>query len=118
MIYIKGKNKAVSDVLSRIPDFYKMKAVELCPPEVHKMISSDELKDARDEDERYMRLCHDPQMLTRLKLKVNEQRLLETEEGQLCVPQNDVLRYKLALEAHEPLFSGHFGGDKTLAAVE
>ena len=95
-----------------------MKAIELCPPEVYKMISGDELRDARDKDERYVRLCHDVQMLARFKMKVNEQRLLETEEGQLCVPQNDVLRYKLALEAHEPLFSGHFGVDKTLAAIK
>ena len=34
---------------------------------------------------------------------------------QVCVPNDCVLRYKLMLEAHEPLFAGHFCVDKTLA---
>ena len=58
--YIKGKENAVPDALSRTPDFYEMKAIELCPPEVHQLVSKDDMKEARGGDERYLRLCADP----------------------------------------------------------
>ena len=116
--YIKGKENAVPDALSRTPEFYEVKAIELCPPEVHQMVSKDDMKEARDQDERYLRLCNDPSTLMRLKMRVNGEGFLETEEGQWCVPNNDALQYKLALEAHEPFFSGHFGLDKTLTTVQ
>ena len=69
-------------------------------------------------DFRYNNLKNNPTALARLRLSVNSQGYLETEKGQICVPNNDALRYKLALEAHEPLFAGHFGYWKTYDTVQ
>ena len=51
-------------------------------------------------------------------MKCNDSGILETFSGQICVPNNDVLRYKLVLEAHEPLFAGHFSERKTLEQIK
>ena len=34
------------------------------------------------------------------------------------MPQDDILRYKLTLESHEPIFVGHFSEKKTLEHVK
>ena len=66
---------------------------------------------------KFLRLCDDPGMMARLQMRVNDQRFLETNDGQLYIPQDDILRYKLALEAHEPLFSCLFDAEKTLSTL-
>ena len=37
--------------------------------------------------------------------------------GRVIVPENTLLKAKLVLEAHEPLFCGHFGAKKTTEVV-
>ena len=116
--YIKGKDNVVPDALSRTPEFYSMiGAIELMPPSPHITIETSALVDAMMHDVKYKTLCSDPELCMKLNLRMSAQGLLETEGGQVCVPNDDVLRYKLVLEAHEPLFTGHFSERKTLEHV-
>ena len=115
--YIKGKDNHVPDALSRTPAFYTIKAIELLPMSPQLQIHSQTLQEALANDVRYTQLCNDPDKCDELKLSCNAQGLLQTSSGQICVPNNDVLRYKIVLEAHEPLFAGHFGERKTLDTV-
>ena len=115
--YIKGKDNMVPDALSRTPEFYSIGAIELMPPSPHITIETSALVDAMMHDVKYKTLCSDPELCMKLYLRRSAQGLLETEGGQVCVPNDDVLRYKLVLEAHEPLFAGHFSERKTLEHV-
>ena len=116
--YIKGKDNVVSDALSRTPEFYETKAIHLMPPSPHAVVDMDELREAAHNDVKYSNLCKDAVLCNKLKLVCNTSGLLETTCKQVCVPMNDVLRYKLVLEAHEPVFSGHFSERKTLEKVK
>ena len=115
--YIKGNDNVVPDALSRTPEFYSIGAIELMPPSPHITIETSALVDAMMHDVKYKTLCSDPELCMKLNLRMSTQGLLETEGGQVCVPNDDVLRYKLVLEAHEPLFAGHFSERKTLEHV-
>ena len=117
VIYIKGKDNHVPDALSRTPAFYTIKAIELLPASPQLQINTQTLQDALANDARYTLLCNDPIKCTELKLSCNAQGLLQTSSGQICILNDDVLRYKIVLESHEPLFAGHFGGRKTLDNV-
>ena len=81
------------------------------------MIEVDEFEQARQADDRYIEVVKDQSIRDMLDLLLNHQGALETKDHRVCVPNNDALRYKLVLEAHEPLYSGHFGYTRTLAAV-
>ena len=72
------------------------------------------MREAAERDDKYRILCQDSAKCIELRLKVNDHGLLETTQKQICVPQDDILRYKLALESHEPVFVGHFSEKKTL----
>ena len=115
--YIKGEDNCVPDALSRTPAFYTIKAIEFLPTTPHSQLNAQTLQDALNHDSKYAQLCRDPSKCSELKLVCNSQGLLETSTGQICVPNDDVLRYKIALEAHEPLFAGHFSERKTLDHV-
>ena len=116
--YIKGKDNVIPDALSRTPLFYDVKAIEFLPSTPHAMIDTHTLQEAMNNDDKYKTLCHNESLCEKLKLKCNENGLLETSQGQICVPPNDILRYKIVLEAHEPLFAGHFSERKTLEVVK
>ena len=107
--YIKGKDNAVPDALSRTPAFYEVKALELIPKAPHHMITADEFEQAMQADHRYMTVVEDADARKVLDFHVNKQGALETRDHRVCVPNDDTLRYKLVLEAYEPLYSGHFG---------
>ena len=100
------------DALSRTPAFY-INAIELASQEGW-IVGSQDLKEASLRDPKYLEALKSPDLLERLELKKREG-LLVTPLGQVCVPHDMVLRYKLMLEAHEPPFAGHFCVDKTLA---
>ena len=117
MVHIKSKENVVSDALSRIPAFYEVNAIEFFPQAPHTQINSDAMSEAAHKDAKYIASCADKMLCEKLRLKVTEQGMLETFEGQVCVPNDDVLRYKIVLEAHEPLFAGHFSAHKTLELV-
>ena len=110
--YIKGEENVVPDALSRTPAFY-INAIELASQEGW-IVGSQDLKEASLRDLKYQEALKSPDLLERLELKEREG-LLVTPLGQVCVPHDVVLRYKLMLEAHEPPFAGHFCVDKTLA---
>ena len=115
--YIKGKENVVPDALSRTPKFFSIGAMELMPPSPHAKIDKAALVEAIVHDMKYTSLRDNPELCARLHLSVNAQGLLETAGGQVCVPNNDILQYKLVLEAHEPMFAGHFSERKTLEHV-
>ena len=117
VVHIKGKENVVSDALSRTPAFYDVNAIEFFPQAPHTQIDSDAMSEAAHKDAKYTALCADQVLCEKLRLKINERGMLETFEGQVCVPYDDVLRYKIVLEAHEPLFAGHFSTHKTLELV-
>ena len=117
MKYIKGKENVVPNTLSKTPKFFSIGAMELIPPSPHAKINKAALVDAIIHDTKYTSLRDNPELCARLHLRVNAQGLLETAGGQVCVPNNDILRYKLVLEAHEPMFAGHFSERKTLEHV-
>ena len=81
------------------------------------MISIDEFEQAKQADSRYMAVVNDANVGKTLDFHLNEHGALETDDHRTCVPNDDALRYKLVLEVYEPLYSGHFGYTRTLAAV-
>ena len=113
--YVKGKDNVVPDALSRTPSFYAVNAIELCPKEA-KMICAEDLRAAIQEDRKYQEVLDDEGLQKQLGV-VKQDDMLVTETGQVCVPCDRVLRFKLALEAHEPMFAGHFSSEKTLAQL-
>ena len=117
MKYIKGKENIVPDALSRTPKFFSVGAMELISTSPHAKIDNAEFIDAIVQDKKYTSLRDNHELCDKLQLKTNAQGLLETAGGQICVPNNDILRYKLVLEAHEPMFAGHFSERKTLEHV-
>ena len=110
--YIKGNENVVPDALSRTPVFY-VNALELTPQEGW-IVGSQDLREASLKDPKYQEVLQSHDILTKLELVAREG-LIVTPLGQVCVPHNVVLRYKLMLEAHEPPFAGHFCVDKILA---
>ena len=49
---------------------------------------------------------------------MDDQGLLRDIEEKVIVPNDEALRIKLILEAHEPPFSGHLGVKRTLRRLE
>ena len=115
--YIRGHDNVVPDALSRTPQFYEMGAIELHPSSPQAMITHADFEQARLSDDKYLRVANDPELCRKLGLEVNESKALITGRGIICVPNDDALRYKLALEAHEPLYAGHFGEHKTIETL-
>ena len=61
----------------------------------------------------YMMIAQDPLARAQLKLTPQATGLLQREDGTCWVPDDDLLHFKLTLEAHEPPFAGHFGQKRT-----
>ena len=113
--YIKGANNVVPDALSRTPSFYEVNALELGRAGPGAILDA-ELEEAARQDDRYQAVLADTELQRRLGL-TKEGGLLKTLQGQRCVPHDKVLRFKLALEGHEPPLAGHFGIRRTLRQV-
>ena len=112
--HIKGQDNLVPDALSRTPCFYDIHALEV--GNASPMISMEEVREAIKKDEKYRTLMTHHEVHT--ALGVHEQGgTLMTNEGALYIPHDDVLRFKLALEAHEPPFAGHFERKRTMSML-
>ena len=112
--HIRGQENLVPDALSRTPLFYDVHALEIgSAPHIHLQL----IRDAIPNDERYQNLLSSPSLHTHLGVKV-EDGVLKTTEGMVCVPNDDVLRFIITLECHEPPFAGHFDQHRTLALLQ
>ena len=112
--YVRGEDNVVADALSRQP-VGQMAAIVLGNGDVHRLTRK-LLIDAATQDSLYQEVITDQMTCEQLELCVDEERqLLYRRDGTLWVPNDDLLRFQLMLESHEPLFAGHFGCAKTLA---
>ena len=114
--YVKGKDNVAPDALSRTPAFY-LNAIEL-GHDGHNDIGLDALRDVAKTDSKYQKLLQEPDTQRQVGVRARDGLLVTVSHGQVCVPSDDILCYKLALEAHEPPFAGHFSADKTLAQAK
>ena len=116
--YIKEQENYVPDALSRTPAFYEVGAIEVTPEGPRHVLCVPEILQAAEDDKRYQALVGDMLKQREVGVVLTRLGLLETLDGRLCVPNDESLRFKIVLEAHEPLFAGHFSVQKTLQHVK
>ena len=114
--FIKGRENVVADALSREVQEVTVNAVEVIESD-RQQFGIGDIRDSVQADQFYQDMVSDESVRLQLSL-VEEGGLLYTEQGQLCVPEDRVLRFKLVLEYHDQVFSGHWSADKTLAQLK
>ena len=112
--YVPGKDNVMADALSRVP-YYEVAAIGIQHPQV--MVTEKELQHAAQDDSFYAEVLGDKNLQQQLGLEEHQARLLVRRDGVFWAPANELLRFKLVLEAHEPPFAGYFGVERTEALV-
>ena len=113
--YLQGKQNQVADALSRTPEFL-VAAVQQYQPEA--ILSSLDFQVAVKPGSLLSRSPSRPRSTrTTWPAEDNIRPVAEGKDGRFWVPQDELLRFKLVLEAHEPPFAGHFGTTRTEAEV-
>ena len=115
--YIPGPSNTVADALSRSP-VECVSALELLTGTPRKLCPEDLEKAAAADPEYAKRKGHVQQGLAYGLWTIDDQGLLRNFEGKVVVPNEEGLRIKLILEAHEPPFCGHLGTRRTLRRLE
>ena len=114
--HIPGPSNAAADALSR-SSIECVSVIELQagnPPS----LSTEEICRVAQGDGEYQRVIRSIQIGGREHVwKVDEQGLLRDERNRVRIPNEQALRIKLVLEAHEPAYCGHLGVKRILARV-
>ena len=114
--YLKGGENVVADALSRNPqEEFKVELIEVTPMKFQ--IHKDEILQAIQEDALYQDILQEEILRIQLGLQY-EDGILFTQEGQIYILDNPLLRYKLILEFHDQPFSGHWDERRTLQLLQ
>ena len=106
----------MADALSRNPqNEFKVELIELTPTKFQ--IHKEKILTAIQEDTLYQDILQDEILQIQLGLQ-QEDGILFTQEGQIYILENPLIRYKLILEFHDQPFSGHWDGKRTLQLLQ
>ena len=113
--YVSGKDNIVADALSRYPHTTQLNTVTV----MHSMLAGilPRIKFVADQDpvyQGYLRKCRDGQS-SRFRI---EDGILILGESNVYIPHDDDLKTLLLSEAHDTIFGGHFGIEKTLEKLK
>ena len=113
--YVSGEDNQVADALSRYPHTMCLNTVTV----MHSMLAGilPRIKIAAETDETYqsyLRKCRD-NANTRFRI---EDDVLIFGESNVYVPDDERLRTLLLSEAHDTIFGGHFGIERTLEKLK
>ena len=114
--FIKGNKNRVADALSRAVPIQEVNAVEVNARETFS-VGKEELLESVKKDEFYRQILLEESTQQQLGLE-ERNRLLYTQGGQLCIPLDKAVRFKLVLEFHDQPFSGHWSVEKTLQLLQ
>ena len=115
--FIRGQENVVADALSReVQPKCEVNVIELGTPSEFEL-NKQEITQAAQEDSFYSNVLQDESAQLQLDLAECEG-LLYTKTGQLCIPNNRLLQFKIVLEHHDQAFIGHWSADKTLRQLQ
>ena len=114
--FIRGNENKVADALSRAVPVPETNVIEINAPEGF-TIGKEEVLKAVEKDDFYRQIMLEDSTQQQLGLE-ERNGVLFTKEGQLCVPRDRVMRFKLILEFHDHPFSGHWSTEKTLQLLQ
>ena len=114
--FIRGRENTVADALSREVQVMEVNAVEVIGSD-SLQFGIDDVREGVKTDPFYQEMVDDESVRLQLGL-IAEGGLLYTEDGQLCIPDDRALRFKLVLEHHDQVFSGHWSEEKTLSQLK
>ena len=116
MKFLRGQENLVADALSREAGQVSMNAIEICDQSLAQL-GFDDLTNGMEKDDYYQEMLRDD--VLREQMGVEERNgLLFTHGGQLCVPNDRIVRFKLVLECHDQAFAGHWSAEKTLGQLK
>ena len=113
--YIPGEENKVADALSRYPYTTCLNTVTVMHTKLAGMLPR--IKLAAEQDEAYQRTLH--QVLTGRNTRFrSEDGILILGETTVYIPNDDHMKSILLSEAHDTVFGGHFGVEKTIEKLK